>query len=115
MPTAKNKPRPGYVTLMVFTVLMTLGAILTFIPAPYANTESPADYKSHFTFARLSTVLSLVAAGGGCIVRNRLFTTRPRPRRRRRTERYAARRAAQAKRQESRRARRERPDQGAQV
>jgi threonine/homoserine/homoserine lactone efflux protein len=52
----KTKKRPGYASVLVFTILMALGAVLTLMPYPMAYQTSLLGYKSLCTFAPISTL-----------------------------------------------------------
>lgn len=72
----KKRRKPGYATLMTFTILMVLGALLTVMPAPSAYRECLLGYQAHCPLAPISTVACVVAAAITCVVRKRLFTDR---------------------------------------
>lgn len=50
---------PGYSALLVFTILMVLGAALTLLPFPLAYRTSMLGYKSLCTLAPISTLACL--------------------------------------------------------
>jgi hypothetical protein len=72
----RKRRKPGYATLMTFTILMVLGAILTVMPMPSAYRECMLGYKAHCTLAPISTVSCVIVAGMACVVQKRLFTER---------------------------------------
>ena len=69
-----KKRKKGYGFLLALTVLLTLAAVLTVIPAPSASKECMLGYKAFCSFTPVGTLICLAAAGTVCVVRKRVFT-----------------------------------------
>ena len=69
----KRKPKPGYATLLVLTILFTLGAGMTVLPAGSSYAQSMLGYEAHCPMAPVSTVGCLLLSALTCITRRRVF------------------------------------------
>jgi hypothetical protein len=69
-----KKKKKGYGILMAITILLTLAAVATLIPNAAASGESMLGYNVFCTFAPISTLLCIVAAGIVCMIRKRKLT-----------------------------------------
>ncbi len=65
----------GYAVFLVLTILFTLCAIWTLIPAESASGVCGLGYKAHCTFTPYSTLICLALAALTCKLRKRFFTT----------------------------------------
>lgn len=66
--------KKGYKPLILLTILLTLSAVNTLIPAAEASKPSFLGYKAHCSFTPISTILCLLGAGAVCMIRSRKFT-----------------------------------------
>jgi len=69
----------GYAIFLVLTILFTLCAIWTLIPAESASRACDLGYKARCTFTPYSTLICLVLAALTCKLRKRFFTTQETP------------------------------------
>jgi hypothetical protein len=74
--TVYQRKNPGYIILMVTTIICTLAAVSTVIPSPLASKACMLGYKAHCTFTPIGTIMCLAFAGISCVVRARFFTTK---------------------------------------
>lgn len=65
--------KKGYGPLMGLTIILTLAAIGTAIPAAAASKVSLAQYKALCSFTPISTVLCLLGAAVVCKIRKNKF------------------------------------------
>jgi len=70
----KRKKKPGYYTLLVLTVSLAGGAVLTVMPMSYAYKDCMLGYRAHCTLTPVSTILCLVAAVITYVVGQSSFT-----------------------------------------
>ena len=70
----KRKKKPGYYTLLVLTILLVLGAVLTIMPISYAYRDCILGYKAHCTLTPISTILCVIGAVITYMVGQRSFT-----------------------------------------
>jgi len=68
--------KKGYWILFIITIICTIAAISTVIPSSSASKESLLGYKSHCSFAPISTIMCLLFSAITCIIRKRLFTVK---------------------------------------
>ncbi len=71
----KKVRKKGYSILLALTILSTLCALATLLPAASASKASFLGYKALCPFAPWSTLLCLADAAFICAIRKRLFTT----------------------------------------
>lgn len=64
----------GYAYLMVLTILFTLAALSTLIPQSSASKVCLLGYQAHCSFTPISTLICILLAGLGCVIRKRKFT-----------------------------------------
>lgn len=62
-----------YGTLMVVTILLTLAAMSTLVPAENASKACMLGYRAHCAFTPISTIACIVPAGIVCTIRRRVF------------------------------------------
>ncbi|MBN1525068.1 MAG: hypothetical protein JW904_11325 [Spirochaetales bacterium] len=67
--------KKGYLPLLILTMLFTLAAIVTIIPA-MASKLCLLGYYAHCSFTPISTIICLLGSLITCIVRSRLFVLR---------------------------------------
>ncbi len=65
--------RITYVVLLITTILFTLAAISTLIPAANASKECMLGYRAHCAFTPISTIACIIPAGIVCSIRRRFF------------------------------------------
>lgn len=70
---AKKVKNPGYMILLILTIIFTISAILTLIPSEIASKECPLGYKAHCTFTPWSTIICLAISFILCKIRAKLF------------------------------------------
>jgi len=70
----KTKSEKGYRILLLLPTLITLGALVTLSPSVSASKECFLGYKALCSFAPISTIICLIAAGLLCVIRRRKFT-----------------------------------------
>jgi hypothetical protein len=66
--------KKGYGLLLAVTVLLTIAAISTLIPAAGVSKACLLGYKAHCTFTPISTIICVLLAGASCVIRKRMFT-----------------------------------------
>lgn len=59
----------AYAALLVLSLLATVGAVLTLIPAPGASYPNLLGYRSLCTFAPAATLYCAAIAGASCVIR----------------------------------------------
>lgn len=62
-----------YIVLLIITILITLGGLLTLMPWPAASYENVFGYKSLCTFAPAATLFCFLIAGTFCFLRAAFF------------------------------------------
>jgi hypothetical protein len=62
-----------YIVLLIITILITLGGLLTLMPWPAASYENVFGYKSLCTFAPAATLFCFLIAGTICFIRSTFF------------------------------------------
>jgi hypothetical protein len=70
----KRTKKPGYYTLLVLTILLAFGAILTIMPVSWSYKECILGYKAHCTLTPVSTILCIGFAVIIYVVMNKSFT-----------------------------------------
>ena len=68
-----QRNKPGYVILLILTIVFTLLAVSTLIPQATAVKACLLGYKAHCTFTPISTIILLALSAVVCRVRSRLF------------------------------------------
>jgi len=69
---AKKRIQPGYGIWMALTVLFTLAAITTLIPAA-ASKPCLLGYPAHCSFTPVSTLICAALALAACFIRAKMF------------------------------------------
>jgi len=62
-----------YITLLIVTILITLGGLLTLMPWPAASYQNVFGYRSLCTFAPASALFCFLIAGTCCSIRATFF------------------------------------------
>jgi hypothetical protein len=70
-----QRNKPGYVILLVLTIIFALLAVSTLLPQETAVKACWLGYKAHCTFAPISTIILLACCAATCVVRSKLFST----------------------------------------
>ncbi|MBN1782657.1 hypothetical protein JW948_16090 [bacterium] len=63
--------KKGYNLLLGLTILFSIMIVTTLIPDPSASKPCLLGYHAHCTFAPISTVIAMLAAGAMCLIRNK--------------------------------------------
>jgi hypothetical protein len=62
-----------YGLLLIMTILFTVAALSTLIPAANASKTCMLGYRAHCTFTPISTIICIILAGSVCSIRKRFF------------------------------------------
>ena len=65
--------KKGYPILLLVTVLLTVGGLVTLIPAASASKQCMLGYKALCAWAPISALLCFLAAAIVCIIRKKKF------------------------------------------
>jgi len=68
------KKKKGYGWMILLSVLVTLGGLVTLLPNASANKANLLGYKSLCSIAPISTLLCLIVVAVICIVRKKNFS-----------------------------------------
>jgi hypothetical protein len=63
----------GYWILLVLSLLITIAGIATLIPYEGASKVNMIGYRSHCTFAPVSSILCFILGGINCRIRKKLY------------------------------------------
>ncbi|MFC2166743.1 hypothetical protein ACFLQZ_02110 [Acidobacteriota bacterium] len=69
-----SEKKKGYGLLLLLTILVTLGGLVTLFPYAAASKANMLGYKSLCTNVPISTLLCFVIAGVLCFIRKKKFT-----------------------------------------